>query len=488
MSPLSSPGPCSTVRLSLAEALDAAASCESASLPLVSLTPRLGLCKGSLDLPPRLGFPVLQLPLLVSTILSMRLGLMAFASPLPFPYHLSCLGHLGPPLKLLSVLMSPVLLRVIVGPLQQLPLLMSRILSKRLGPRLMYLLVALLVSYRMTQILDSKHSLPDLSLGPLPRKVPDAHVSAASGFGNTSQDSKALADSVSRSMSTTITFLSWAASLPRWLARSRTSFGAYVAASFCSPPCRGPSGSPSATFPLLPFPFLGLFSGSGPRLSRRAWHTLCLRRLMHCVVAALNFLHGSLPWPSHDSLWRPPNTHHRACYQRIWGFVVACASRDEEFSLPPGRSGPDLLARLVELEHFAGSIGPSDYGSVASAKPAVVPDVGPSPNLPQLRPYRSLDVSRLKLSGTGSWPIIRHLEGPLWLPFLEPLILQHGLPVDNFDLTSFSMEDRDENLQLARLWDTNGLLTLLPPLPEGSEDPYTVRVLTASSLYRETGR
>ena len=57
LSPLSSPGPCSTVRLSLSEALAAAASCESASLPLVSLTPRLGLCKGSLDLPPRLGFP-----------------------------------------------------------------------------------------------------------------------------------------------------------------------------------------------------------------------------------------------------------------------------------------------------------------------------------------------------------------------------------------------------------------------------------------------
>ena len=80
----------------------------------------------------------------------------------------------------------------------------------------------------------------------------------------------------------------------------------------------------------------------------------------------------------------------RPCYDRIWGFVVACASREDSFPFPPGRSGPDLLARLVELEHFAKGLGSGDYSGVAPFKPSVVPDVGPSPDLPQLRPYRSL--------------------------------------------------------------------------------------------------
>ena len=92
-----------------------------------------------------------------------------------------------------------------------------------------------------------------------------------------------------------------------------------------------------------------------------------------------------------------------------------------------------------------------------------VPGVPPSADLPQLQPYRSLDVSRLRLHGSGAWQIAPFLEGSLWLPFLEPGILRHGLPLGAEDLPDFEKEDADEHLKLALLWDAKGLLQLVPP-------------------------
>ena len=53
-----------------------------------------------------------------------------------------------------------------------------------------------------------------------------------------------------------------------------------------------------------------------------------------------------------------------------------------------------------------------------------------------------------------------YLEGSiLWLPFMEPLILQHGYTC-NWPGPSFAREKEEENLKLARLWSTKGLLAL----------------------------
>ena len=67
-------------------------------------------------------------------------------------------------------------------------------------------------------------------------------------------------------------------------------------------------------------------------------------------------------------------------------------------------------------------------------------------------PYRSLDTSRLKLSGTGEWDMARWLEGSLWLPFQEPAILHHGESLKHVPGPPFQSEKQDENLSLALLW------------------------------------
>ncbi|CAE7191860.1 unnamed protein product [Symbiodinium microadriaticum] len=85
-------------------------------------------------------------------------------------------------------------------------------------------------------------------------------------------------------------------------------------------------------------------------------------------------------------------------------------------------------------------------------------------SLPQLQPYRALDVSRLRLHGKGDWKLESFLEGPLWLPFLDPAILRHGFAVAPEDLPDLDQESFEECLKLALLWDANHLLDLRWPL------------------------
>ena len=190
-----------------------------------------------------------------------------------------------------------------------------------------------------------------------------------------------------------------------------------------------------------------------------------------CACLALNFVHDGFRRPPDHLLWRLPNAHQRQAYQRMMKLIRACDCPGEDYLLPPGRSGFEFVARLLELEAFASQAGFGPGSSYNKACPSVpvVPVVEPSANLPQLHPYRSLDTSRLKLSGKGTWGMDRWLEGPLWLPFREPAILHHGLGYDPSSIPSFSFEDRAENLRLAGLWHSQGLLRLEkgPPAPLG---------------------
>ena len=50
------------------------------------------------------------------------------------------------------------------------------------------------------------------------------------------------------------------------------------------------------------------------------------------------------------------------------------------------------------------------------------------------------------------------MRGPLWLPFVEPAILRHGLEVDEACAPNFNMESRAECEKLMKVWDAKGLL------------------------------
>lgn len=85
---------------------------------------------------------------------------------------------------------------------------------------------------------------------------------------------------------------------------------------------------------------------------------------------------------------------------------------------------------------------------------------------PQLRPYKPLDSERLKLSGTGPWPLQDFLDGPLWLPYVEPAFLLHNESIKGLPVPALHLEDEAEYERLAWRWEELGLLRL-------HEIPYT---------------
>ena len=82
----------------------------------------------------------------------------------------------------------------------------------------------------------------------------------------------------------------------------------------------------------------------------------------------------------------------------------------------------------------------------------------PSEETMPFQPYTSLDFSRLKLVGQANWNLADYLHDELWMLFQEPRALHHDGPLDFAAGPDLSRESREENLRLALLWDTKGLL------------------------------
>ena len=185
---------------------------------------------------------------------------------------------------------------------------------------------------------------------------------------------------------------------------------------------------------------------------------------------ALNYVHNGLKPVPLALLGRKPNHLQSAVYERLRALLVAC-DRPDEHPLPPGRSGFEFICKLVELEKFCISVpglSCNHYAGAAEAaddEATVIGSISKQHGFEVLEefspifPYRSLDSNRLKLTGTGQWPMEKHLKDELWLPFVEPAILLHHAPLF-WEGPDCSRESHDENLALARLWDSKGLLAL----------------------------
>ncbi len=259
--------------------------------------------------------------------------------------------------------------------------------------------------------------------------------------------------------------------LPRWLLRTRCAFAHHLARSF-SVRQQGFS-LPSAVFP-LPIPFKDVFRGSGPRLSRSRRLTVAMKRVTHVLVLVLNQLYLGR-FASDTELGRPLNQLQRACVQRLYDMVAACGSMSGRFDFAPGRSGPELVACLDELERFALERGFDDgtgYGGASTLPEKLKTDQALKSEQalqhPELRPYRNLCADRLKISGTGTWPLSNYLDSVLYLPYEEPRFLMHDEDVSDFPFPSFDAESREEYYRLIQRWDSLGLLGLHEePLKEG---------------------
>ena len=264
------------------------------------------------------------------------------------------------------------------------------------------------------------------------------------------------------------------ASLPRWILGSRTCFASFLAQSFHIQRC-GVLTPASVVYP-LPIADFELFSGGGPKISRRRWLCLLRKRMRHIIIIALNFLHGGLNRSSLHLLGRKPNAVQSLVHRRLWALLTTCDSPGHELlSLVPGRSGPEFIARLKELEHFASAApllstesyagGPEDFE---------VKKIGAAPlreDSLQTPPYSALNSDRLKLVGRANWDIAEFLEDELWLPYQEPKILHHYEPIDRALGPNLAREDKEENKKLALKWSEQSLLALVHHPPH--DDAFT---------------
>eukprot|EP00913_Durusdinium_trenchii_P018227 g17124.t1 len=209
----------------------------------------------------------------------------------------------------------------------------------------------------------------------------------------------------------------------------------------------------------------GLFGKQrSPKLSRSQLRKLCIKRAVHVVVIALNYIHNGMRPISVSLLGRRPTLAQLSVFRRLRALITACDLPGGQYPLPPGRSGFEFIARIVELEKFSAA-HPAfnfDYGTSDHDEPKLEEKVGTieeehqfiiNEKFSPLQPYRALDASRLKLSGKGQWDMQKYISSVLWLPFQDPGILCHGYPLGT-DGPSFARESREENLKLAKLWDS----------------------------------
>ena len=316
---------------------------------------------------------------------------------------------------------------------------------------------------------SSKYNTKEEGKGQGRRERQSKHPDSTAGGGRAvSQDEERLEEEIS--------FQRILSCLPRWISRSRTKFSSFLSRTFHIR--RAGSCPLSAIFP-VPIPHVGLFDKQAlPKLSVRSWRRLCFKRALHVLVIALNYIHGGMRPVPLALLGRRPTSVHLDIYRRLRSLLIAC-DRPDSHPMPPGRSGPELLARLIELEHFASShasLNPDPYSGSLENGPLPLEQVGNiteehkfcvSEEFSSIRPYRGLIASRLKITGGGDWPMADFIQGPLWLPFKEPAILRHDLPV-TWPGPDFSREDRDQNLKLAKIWDSRGLLALFHENPSAS--------------------
>ena len=252
------------------------------------------------------------------------------------------------------------------------------------------------------------------------------------------------------------------ASLPRWILATRTPFAAFLSRTFHIKRCgQAPA---SVVFP-LPLADFGLFRGGGPKRSVRKWTSLIRKRVRHIFIVALNFLYGGPLYDQIASLGRRPNAAQIRVHQRLWSLIITCETPgNAEVPLVPGRSGTEFIARLLELEHFAESspwFAEEHYGGgpedLTTAKIGVVEKI---PDALPFEPYSNLNSKRLKLVGSGNWRLEDYLEDELWLPYVEPKVLHHDSPLSGASGPNLTLEDAQENLSLALIWDAKGLLQL----------------------------
>lgn len=258
-------------------------------------------------------------------------------------------------------------------------------------------------------------------------------------------------------------FRRWCASLPRTVLSSRTAFSAFLLRTFHI--SRSDSQAPAKLLFPLPVPKCGIFEALPPRCSSRHRRRVDFDRAFHVLIMALNFLHDDFHFVDLAKLSFVPNPAQKVALSNLRGLLKAFGNCAGEIHVPAsGRRSTALVAMLADLSEFFTTRGLSGdayeigFNGADNLPPGEVQV--DTTRAEELLPYRSLDPSRLKLTGCANWDPSSYLDDSLWLPFVEPSVLLWTSLFDESDLPNLDKEDPQKVLELAKIWDARGLLHL----------------------------
>lgn len=249
----------------------------------------------------------------------------------------------------------------------------------------------------------------------------------------------------------------WCSNLTKFVLRTRTAFAAFLHFSIRISKSSCQRGRLAPAFFPIPVPSAGIFDRMPTHPSRKRRQSLALQRAVHVIAMALNFWHFGGAFCGSDDLWRRPNAMH----SRFCGMIKSLIKSDGPDvvfdAVRSGRKNPELFARLFDLVECFKMRGCSANPYDRSFQGFEVPR--DEMRFPELQPYRDLDPARLKLSGTGHWDITSYLSDDLVMAYRDPEILRIDRVPSLWEYPRLR-DSQDTILELARLWDSKGLLLL----------------------------
>ena len=245
----------------------------------------------------------------------------------------------------------------------------------------------------------------------------------------------------------------WCSWLLTMVFRTRTPFAVFLRSTLNLPRS---STSASALFP-IPCPPGVMFGRMPPESSARSRARIHYGRVLHVLVAALNYWHFGGFCGDLSALGRAPTSAHLRIYSRLRSFIRSDCGMPPVKIAKAGRRFPQLVARLGEISESVTKLGLS--GDPYSKAFQGVSVEEQNEQVPELQPYRELDADRIALHGKGHWDITPHLSDALVMAYREPSSILIDRTPDPWEYP-VCRDSQEMLLRLAKLWDQNNLLVL----------------------------
>eukprot|EP00435_Cladocopium_sp_Y103_P052260 s3094_g16.t1 len=197
-------------------------------------------------------------------------------------------------------------------------------------------------------------------------------------------------------------------------------------------------------------------------------HDTAAEEMFPCEGGLAGFSFSFVDWCM--SITRPKLSRSLGCFE-------ACDRSEPIRVSASGRRNLQLMARLQELASAAECLGLTRRPYQEQTSQAPVPL--DNSIFPQLNPFSNLNPDRLKITGRGQWDASSFIEPELYMPFLEPQVLELSQPVFERGVPNFGVDGPETVFVLFKKWDDLDLLVLHPRSEITTGDSGRVKIVNS---------